>query len=218
MIFLLLGEDSSAKDRKIDEIKKKYLPSDQSLAFDYIALQSIKLDPATLKKSLIALPVVSPKRVIVLRNIQKLSPQNKEIILDFLKSGQDHAVVILDSDEAGLKNSFIDKLLPEAKVFSFSARQKSDVFQMTNAMEAGKSTEALKILAELLEAGEYPLKMMGALVWFWGKKMKRRLSSDQFKKGLQVLQEADLNIKRSRMEPDAAIEFAVVKLCCLLAC
>ena len=42
--------------------------------------------------------------------------------------------------------------------------------------------------------------------------MKPKVSGDNFKQGLFILQEADLNIKRSRLDPEHAIETAVVKL------
>ena len=62
MHYLLLGENSLAKDQKIAEIKKKLLTSDESLKFDYETLHGTKLDSAVLKKALIALPAVSKKK------------------------------------------------------------------------------------------------------------------------------------------------------------
>ena len=60
------------------------------------------------------------------------------------------------------------------------------------------------------------LQLMGGLVWFWGK-LKQRISAEKFKKGLLHLQEADLNIKRSRIKAEYALEVLVVKLCLLIA-
>jgi hypothetical protein len=37
----------------------------------------------------------------------------------------------------------------------------------------------------------------------------------KFEKGLLALGEADLNIKRSRLKPEQALELLVVKLCAL---
>ncbi len=85
---------------------------------------------------------------------------------------------------------------------------------MTRVM-ANDPAQALKILNELLEEGIHPLQIMGGLLWFWGKE-KFRLKGDRYNKGLLVLQEADLNIKRSRLLPEHAIEVVVVKLCSLL--
>jgi len=218
MIYLFLGEDREAKEQKIAEIKKKCLPSNDASKLDFESLHGSKIDPPELKKSLIALPAVSCKRLILIRTVEKLNTQNKKILLDFIQSENEHAVLILDSDEASPKNSFLSKISAVAKVMRFgSGMVKKNVFDMTSAMENRDSPRALKILANLMSGGDHPLQIMGGLVWFWGKS-KNRLSADQFKKGLLVLQEADLNIKRSRLKPEYAVEMAVTKLSLLIAC
>ena len=222
MLFLLLGDDRTAKDRKIDEIKKKYLPSSETLAFDYISLQAHKLDPAILKKALLDLPALVEKRVVVLTMIQKLNEQNKDIILEVLNEKHQHIVLILDSDQNDVKNVFIKTIKARAEAFSFSSGSKKTVWDMVNAIRDKKQNEALSVLFDLFEesqesALDVAVQIMGALVWAWGDmKKRRRLSSEHFKKGLLILQEADLDIKRSRREPTQAVELCVVKLSCLL--
>jgi DNA polymerase III delta subunit len=48
-------------------------------------------------------------------------------------------------------------------------------------------------------------------VWYWGKE-GRMLAKTKFERGLQALEEADLNIKRSRLNPEYAVEKLVVEL------
>ena len=218
MIYLFLGEDGEAKEQKIAEIKKTCLPSDDALKLDYELLHGSKLDPAVLKKALIALPAISKRRLILIRSVEKLNTQNKKIILDFLQGENQHAVLILDLDEALPKNNFFRKMTDDAEAMCFGrGTAKGNVFDMTRAMERRNPSGALKILNQLLNGGDHPLQIMGGLVWFWGKS-KNRLSRDQFKKGLLVLQEADLNIKRSRLKPEYAVEIAVTKLSSLISC
>jgi len=218
MIYLFLGEDSAGKEKKIAEIKKKYLATDSALKLDYELLYGLKIDPSELKKALIALPAISPQRLILIRIIEKLNTQCKEILLDFIASDHKHVVLILDSDETSPKNSFLNKIRVKAEVMRFGRGVvKKNVFDMTRAIEDRDSTGALKILEHLISGGDHPLQIMGGLVWFWGKS-KKRLSPDRFKKGLLVLQEADLNIKRSRLKAEYAVEIAVTKLSLLIAC
>ncbi len=61
----------------------------------------------------------------------------------------------------------------------------------------------------------HPLQIMGALVWYWGKEGKA-CGKERFERGLKALEEADLNIKRSRLEPQYAVEKLVVELGLLL--
>jgi len=218
MIYLFLGEDRTAKEQEIAEVKTKYLTSNDALKLDYESLQGSKVDSSVLKKALIALPAISQKRFILIRAVEKLNTQNKKIILDFVQFENEHAVLVLDSDELSPKNSFFNKISAIAKVMRFGqGAAKKNVFDMTKAMESRDSIGALKILELLMSEGDHPLQIMGGLVWFWGKS-KRRLSADKFKKGLLVLQEADLNIKRSRLKPEYAVEMAVTKLSLLIAC
>ncbi len=214
MIYLLLGEDAQAKDQKITELKKKILTSKESYDFDYEVLHALKLDPAILKKSLIALPALSKKRLVLIRILQKLDAKNKELILDFIQEKQDYLDLILDADQPEAIESFIAKISPKAQVFNFSKGSVQNVFDITKAIGLRNPTEALRILEELINQGSHPLQIMGGIVWFWGKN-RGRLSADQFKIGLLILQEADLNIKRSRLVAQQAVEVAVVKLCAL---
>jgi DNA polymerase III delta subunit len=86
-----------------------------------------------------------------------------------------------------------------------------NVFDMTKLITAGKSGEALKLLKGFYDDNVHPLQIMPALVWYWSKE-GRACGRERFHKGLQALQEADLNIKRSRLDPQYAVEKLVVEL------
>lgn len=218
MIHLLLGEDRLAKDEKISEIKRNCLSSPDALKFDYEVLSAVKLDSDELKKSLITLPAVSPQRLLLIRSIEKLNTKNKDILSEFMRLPDRPVVLILDSDQSSLKGEFFRELEAAAQVARFTTSgKKEDIWAMTRAMERRRPADALKILDALLEDGDAPLKVMGGLVWFWGS-IRSRLSKEGFKKGLLVLQEADLNIKRSRLKPEHAVEVAVTQLSSLIAC
>ena len=125
-------------------------------------------------------------------------------------------VLVLEADRLSASDPFIKKIHKKADIFNFSQKERQNVFDMTKAMSSRQTAEALKILSELLTEGDQPLQIMGALVWFW-RKIKDRLTAVRYVQGLQFLQEADLNIKRSRLRPDYALEVVVVKLTGLLA-
>ncbi len=215
MIYLFFGQNYTNKDQKIQEIKKKLLSADNSEHFDFDQLDGTKLSAEDLKKSLVAMPAVLKQRVVLIRKIEKLSTQNKDLLLNWIKEKNQNCVLLLDSDEGESKNAFLTKLSANAQVFSFAVGKGKNVFDMTRALSSRNDVEALKILDELLEAGDHPLQIMGGLVWFWGKQ-KGIVAKAKFEEGLEILQEADLNIKRSRLKPEYAIELLVVKLAGLL--
>jgi len=217
MIYILLGEDRPAKEKKINELKGQHLTSSTAFQLDFDSLHATKLNPAELKKTLMALPAVARHRVVLIRTFEKLTPQNSDIVLDFIRQGDRHIILVLDSDESSVKGSLVKKIGDAAEVIRFGQVAKKSVFDMTRAMEQRDTSGALKILYDLLKDGNHPLQLIGGLIWFWGKS-KNRLSTEGFKKGLLVLQEADLNIKRSRLKPEQAMELAVTKLSLLIAC
>jgi len=217
MTYLLLGEDNPAKDKNIRAIKDKTLKSTDSQNLDYESLHAPKVDSDILKQALIALPAVSEKRCLLIRSADKLNPKNKKIVEEFVQSKATHLVLILETDESEPKNSFFKAIIPFVKVLRFQSSVKENVFDMTNAMTNRTLVKALKILDGLMKEGNHPLKIMGGLVWYWGKS-KNRISEERFQKGLKALQEADLNIKRSRLKPEYTLEVLVVKLSSLIAC
>lgn len=211
MTYLLLGEDSLAKDQKITELKEEILPSTDALAFDYESLDGAEVDARALHKALLALPVIGRRRLIVLRCVHKLDAQSKEILLRCVAQKRDDVVVVLEAGDTEAASAFMKSLATHSKVINVATRKRQNVFDVTNALSARDPVEACAILNNLFAQGDHPLQIVGGLIWFWGKS-RLRLSDENFRKGLEALQEADLNIKRSRLKPEHGVELLVVKL------
>ena len=212
MTYLFLGQDTLAKDTKLTELKKQFLKIKEAFEFDLETLYAQALGSDELKKSLLNLPVISKKRVVVIKDAHKLSPHNKELIEEFISDAPDYLILILDSEIWEAKDSFVKKISPFAKVIPFEQRPELNVFALTNTIATRNAMESLKILTQLLVKGDHPLQIMGGLVWYWGKS-KDRMPAERFKKGLLALEETDLNIKRSRLKGEHALEVLIVKLC-----
>lgn len=216
MIYLLLGEASAEKEKRILDIREKLFPTPDACKFDYEVLYAEKLSPQILKERLMALPTLAPHRLLVVHGCEDLSAQNRDLIIDFLSLNAKHLNLILTADKLSPKDAFYLALKPLAKVFDSGQKAEIRVFDMTNCLDRRQIADALQVLADLLESGQHPLQIMGGLIWFWRQK-RNRLSAAKFEEGLQLLQEADLNIKRSRVAPDYAMEILVVKLGKILA-
>ena len=156
-------------------------------------------------------------RVVLIRAAEKLNQRNKDLLLEVLAEKPKALIVIIEATALDGKTTFYKKISKLAEVKRFGVDEKGNVFDITNAMERHKTDEALRALHRIMDEGQHPLQIMGVLIWFWNK-MKKRVGRDVFKKGLLELQEADLNIKRSRLQPDYAMEVVVTKLCSLIAC
>jgi DNA polymerase III delta subunit len=209
MIYLLLGEDQSSKDKKISEIKHSLLKQPEAVFFDFETLDAIYLNAASFKKSLIALPAFSLKRLLLIRNAHRIKKDVAQLLEAFSTKEDLPCDIILETSEA--LDGLLKDLSSFMKVFAFGIKTKLNIFDMTKLMSMRKSTESLKMLNDFYDQGMYPLQMMGALVWYWGKEGKS-LGPARFEKGLKALEEADLNIKRSRLIPEYALEKLVVEL------
>lgn len=211
MIYLLLGEDSLLKDEKIKAIKQKAGIVDDGFSFDAETVHGHKLSPADLKKTLVSLPALVERRVVVIRQLTKLTPYNQKLLLEFCQEPQSHLILILDTEESQAKTAFLKKIGKLAEVIRCGTKEERNVFSVTNAMKTGDLTSALKALNDLIEDGQHPLQLMGGLLWFWGS-VRERMSQISFQKGLDFLRQADLNIKRSRLNPETAVEMLVIQL------
>ncbi|MDE1921100.1 MAG: hypothetical protein KGJ09_07605 [Candidatus Omnitrophica bacterium] len=215
MIYLLLGDDLAAVDARIAEIKSRFFKgSEEALAFDFDNLDGSRLEAHALKKALLVLPVIAPHRLIVVRQIHKLKPADIKVLMAFCQKPAKHCDLVLESSESALKGDLKDLTL-YVKASMLEGPKAPNVFDMTKLMTAHRSGEALKILDGFWRANMHPLQIMPALVWYWSKEGRLR-GKEIFKKGLTALQEADLNIKRSRLEPKYALEKLVVELGLLL--
>jgi DNA polymerase III delta subunit len=215
MIYLLLGEDLPAKDAKIVEIKNKlFKQTPEALAFDFDNLDAKELEENALKKALLTLPVIAPHRLIVVRQIHKLKTADMKVLLGYCQKPASHCDLILESSESTLKGDLKD-LPMYAKGMVMGKPEGASVFDMTKLISAQRSGEALKMLDGFYRANVHPLQIMGALVWYWSKEGKG-CGKERFERGLKALEEADLNIKRSRLEAQYAVEKLVVELGVLL--
>ncbi len=215
MTYLFLGEDNPQKESQLSDLKKKWLTSPEAFRFDWEVLYGYQLDPHKLQKALLALPAVAEKRLVFIREIERLNEHNQDFLVKFVATPQDHLILILESRSLGGSDSFVQKIHSFVKVAESRKTAKDNVFNMTRAMTGGQDVQALKILSELLSDGTHPLQIMGGIVWAWGEQ-RGRLGAERFEKGLHALQEADLNIKRSRLQPDHTLEILIVKLAVIL--
>jgi DNA polymerase-3 subunit delta len=87
-----------------------------------------------------------------------------------------------------------------------------DDWAMTNAIEAGRTSEALRQLALMLDAGAPPEKILGQLGWVVRAKFPQ-LAPARLRTSVDALFRTDQDLKRSAGEPRILLERLVVELC-----
>jgi len=215
MTYLIIGPDVQHTEAKIAELKRQYIPSPDSVSFDCETLYAHRLDSDVLRKALLALPVFSTKRFVLLRECHKLTEHNRQLIVDFLSGKPTHLIIVMESESLKVSDSFVKTLKPLVEIVQGKTPRAVNVFDVTRCLSRNQPAQALKILYGLLADGAHPLQLLGGLVWFWSES-RDSMTTENFQAGLQALQETDLNIKRSRLKPEYSLEVLIVKLCGLM--
>jgi DNA polymerase-3 subunit delta len=103
-----------------------------------------------------------------------------------------------------------DGIITEAAVQEVaSAQTTKDPWAMNNALQRGAAGDALKELALKLDAGEFPVMILGQLAYF----VRTRMPPHNVKTALDTLFRTDLALKTSRGEPRILLERLIVELC-----
>lgn len=215
MSYFMLGRDPQKKDAKLAQIRNKVFKDPSALAFDYETISAHKLESDDLKKALVALPHMAAQRMVVIRQCERLSEHNRELVLDALAEKSRTLLLVLDFDEVDPKSAFFVKLKSLTQALVYDADRSINVWDMTRLISARDAAGALKMLHQLMDNNTHPLQIMGGLVWYWGDE-RERMDFKRFQQGLAILEKGDLNIKRSRLTPEQALEKVVVELALVL--
>jgi DNA polymerase III delta subunit len=207
-VYLLTGPDSQSKDATIHKIKEQFLPSHlQDFNFDRLYAADLTLQG--LQERFLSLPVKAKKRVIVIKNAQKLSPEIKAFVLEYIERPERHLVLILDVDTVVYKDAFVRDVARLTRT-QISEEPRLDTFVLIRQIESRKVGFALKVLRELLDKGERPERILGGLRHAFEDRTRNSLAT---RKQLRMLLTCDIDIKTGRLKPEFALEKLVVDLC-----
>lgn len=220
MIYLFIGEDELLKQEKIHLLKKQlFSPALES--FNYEVFYAKELTLAVFRESLSRFSPFSTRRLLVIKDALKLKSNLQEY---FLNSGSLPANLTIVFDILGLpkeENLFLNKILKIAKVINFRIKEKVNAFDLARAIERKQPDYALSVLADLNKIGEKPERILGALrhrftkINPYGQRITSSPAGDneKLRKNIELLLEADLNLKTGKMRGEFVLETLVVKLC-----
>lgn len=207
--YLLLGPNTQGKEERIKAIRKEFL-SDKFKDFNTDIFFADDLKPQVLCESLIRLPVKSLKRLVVIKNVEKLSAKNQEIISSFLKKSHPSLVLVLETPSGIIeKTHFLQSLKNLCNVYD-TTTPLVNTFSLARLVDSRRTQEALGVLAKLFNQGERPERILGGLRFHWSQQDKASLYK---RPRLKLLLEADRAIKTSSLKDNLALELMVVKLC-----
>lgn len=218
MIYLFAGQDSSfkdtpfsSKDIQLKQIKEEFLAKNmEQFNLDVLYAENLKLED--LQEKLLALPVNSAKRIVVIRNAQELNPDMDDFIVEWAKSGNKDIILLLDMVDTKKKEDLVKDICRYARIFRFKETPAVNTFNLTRSIEERKPDYALKILDQLLKDGERPERILGGLRYALE---RSQLSPAEARRRVKFLIDSDIEIKTGRFKPVFILEKLIVKLCAL---
>jgi len=209
MVYLLIGQDIAAKETQLKKIKQEFLPP-QLQDFNLDTLYAKEIELKDIQERLLALPVKSAKRIIVVKDAHLLDKPSRDFLLAFSKKPPKQLILILDFAQYDYRDAFIKSISAHARILRFKETVDPDTFALNRQIELRKTDSALSLLNQLLKNGEAPERILGGLRYAWEKQDVQSLAA---RKKLKLLLGADLEIKTGRLKPAFALEKLVVSLC-----
>lgn len=208
-VYLFLGHDTVSKDQSLDRIKKEILPpSSQEFNLDIVHGRDTALKD--LQEKLLLLPVNAPKRILVIRQSEQLKEESKKYLISYCARPNPTTVLVIDFHGSAYKDAFVSGVSRFAAVMRFREERRSTVFDLARAIDARQAQASLQILHSLLQEGEKPERILGALRSSWERTMSQK---QELAKRLRLLLVSDVDIKTGRVKPAFVLERLIVSLC-----
>jgi DNA polymerase-3 subunit delta len=150
-VFLFVGKEKYLKERAISELRARSLDN-SSGELDYKVLHGSDTSADEIINSAGTMPFFSSKRLIVVKDFDKLSKEDTSKVAAYIKNPNKHTCLIIDSDDASiLKDS--PSIAGYARVLRFAPLSDNELSNWIKKYLSiqGKSIEddALDILKEL---------------------------------------------------------------------
>lgn len=209
MVYLLIGQDIAAKETRLKKIKQESLPKElQDFNLDTLYAKEITLKD--IQERLLAIPLKSAKRIVVIKDAHFLNAQSRNFLLSYAKKPHQQLILVLDFQHYDYKDEFIKGISAHASILRFKEITNPDTFVLNRQIELRKTDYALRILNQLLKEGEAPERILGGLRFAWE---KQDIQTQAAKRKLKLLLNCDIEIKTGRLRPAFALEKLVVSLC-----
>ncbi len=116
--YLFFGPNNYRLDEKISSLIQAVIPAGGK-AFDLDRFDGKRCDVADLLNSLSTPPVMSPLRVVVLNNVDRMPSKKQTVLCEFLPGIPEYSVLAMTAAKADKRSKLFRKLLAEKKKHSF---------------------------------------------------------------------------------------------------
>jgi len=126
-VYLFSGEEEYLKEDALRRIKEALIKP-EFLQFNYDLLSGKEISGTELLNKLLTLPIGQGKRLIVIRDAQKLNPSVKERIIEYLKNPSQDACLVLWTPKVDLRKRFYATIEKQGKSVTFYSLRDKELF------------------------------------------------------------------------------------------
>lgn len=108
-VYFFYGAENYFKNQALDIIFSKYVTS-QTSSFNRDIFYGDDGDAAKIVNTVLTIPMMSEKRVVVVKNYQRLSQPGKELILKYCKQPVSQTILVLVAEEIDFRNKIYSSL------------------------------------------------------------------------------------------------------------
>ncbi len=140
LVWLLAGSETALKEEFLNSLKASIFNNKTAAAdYDFFHAQEIT-QLSSVINSAYTHPLVSSKRLIIIKNIEQLKEADKELLLKYTNQPSLSTILVLDTSLNDLRGEFWQKLSQRAKVSYFKPKQGREVSDwiLNEAKKEGK--------------------------------------------------------------------------------
>lgn len=153
-VYIFKGDEKYLKKEAIEKLKKALLKK-ESEAFNFNVYEIGRCDAKDILDALRSAPVVSAKRLVVIRGFGSASEKEKDLIAEYAKNPSKNSCLVIDLSKEELQGDFYASIRPRAKEVAFMPPKGGKLISWIQA-EFNKRAkpiryEAAALLAEIKE-------------------------------------------------------------------
>jgi DNA polymerase-3 subunit delta len=150
-VYLLAGSEQFLKERNIAQIKTKFLDKEYG-DFNFNIFYAGSASAQRILECANTAPFLGRKRVVLVRQIENFSSAEEEILLSYLKTPHKQTILILETAQSNLQQSFFRQICKYARLIFCHSPQGNQLFVWIKSRldSQGKKIEkkALQLLLE----------------------------------------------------------------------
>ncbi len=104
-VFLFIGNDSYSKEQAVKKIERSFLDS-SSREFDYKVFDGANTEARDILDYVSTIPFLASKKLVVVRNFEKLSAQDGERIIAYIKNPVKSTCLVLDVEDDSILKQY----------------------------------------------------------------------------------------------------------------